>query len=239
MKNIYLFLVFFFTTTAVFAQDRVNATAPKINRIAKGKLTEAVGWLQNDAGKWVSRKNKIPANIEEEYKSLIDFESDGLGEERENFIYYEVRDITINDSVYGILIKKFKDGYYKYESINKGWMPQTSISYGIFRWSELDKVKNMEEDKVQIIKINLLYNNTDSYLDPNYSLGTIEQEVSKLVRSKDKPLFKEDLYIAMQKYKGNVRFMINLMTSYSTPIDFEKSYYETSAENFGKLFVLK
>ena len=236
MKQLYLSAFFTIITTILFAQDRVNATVPAIDAVANGRLSEAVGWHQNDSGKWVSRKNKIPANMTEEFKSLIDFEMDGLGENRENFIYIEHRTVKIADSSYTILIKKFKDGYYKYESIQRGWMPQNSLIYYVFKTSELDKLKNLEADKTHVIKINTIYSNTISYLDPKSSLNTIGKNLYK--RIPEDKFNMDELEIHLKVYKGNVRFTIQNYESYPLT-DFEKAYYETTILNFEKLFKLK
>ncbi|MXN91335.1 hypothetical protein GR160_08845 [Flavobacterium sp. Sd200] len=236
MKQFYT-IVFSLITILTFAQDRVNASLPVIDAVANGRITEATGWLQNDAGKWTSRKNKIPANMEEEYKTLIDFQHHGLGENRENFIYIEHRNVKIADSSYTILIKKYKDGFYKYESINQGWMPQNSLVYYVFKTSELDKLKNLEPNKAHTIRINTIYSNTILYLDPKSSLKTVAQNLYKELGDKDK-FGKAELEIHFNLYKGNVRFTIQNHEDYPLT-DFEKAYYETPLINFEKLFKLQ
>ncbi|TRW22524.1 hypothetical protein FMM05_16725 [Flavobacterium zepuense] len=234
IKN-YLTLIIALISLSTFSQDRVNATVPAIDAVANGKLTEATGWIKNDDGKWVSRKNKIPANKIEEFKSLIDYEADGLGENRENFIYIEHRNIKIADSSYTILIKKFKDGYYKYESISQGWVPQNSLIYYVFKTSELDKLKNLEADKTHAIKIKTIYSNFILYLDPKSSLNTVAKDLYKKI-SDNYNMY--DLGVYLKVYKGNVRFIIQNFEEY-LPQDLEKAYYETPIANFEKLFKLK
>lgn len=234
-KYLLLLLIVLLGTLLSNAQERVNATLPKINAASKGKITEATGWLQTDAGTWVSRKNRIPSNIE---KLLMDYESYSLGENGENFIYMDVRDVTINDSSYTILIKKYNDGFYKYESIQKGWLPQTSLVYYVFKTSELEKLKNLAPDATHAIKINVLYNNTILYLDSKASFKTIEEDLYKVVQE-DSPIGRYDLGVYVKAYKDNIRFIVsNFETSdYFVP-DFNKKYYETTKVNFAKFLQL-
>jgi len=236
MKKLLLIITLTLLTFFAYAQDRVNATLPKINPIANGKLTEATGWLQNDAGEWLSRKNKIPANLSGEFKILIDSDNYGLGESRENFIYMELRDVTINDSTYSILIKKHKDGYYQYESIQRGWTPQTSIIYYVFKTSELEKLKNLEADKSHVIRINTVYSNRIPYVDTKASINTVAKDLYK--RIPEDKFGMDELEVHLKVYKGKVRFTIQNYEQYISN-NFEKAYYETSLLNFEKLFKLK
>ena len=105
MKN-YLTFILTLISLSGFSQERVNATVPAIDAVANGKLTEATGWMQNDSGEWLSRKNRIPDNLSGSSKTLLDYEFYGLGNNRENFIYIEHRNVKIADSTYTILIKK-------------------------------------------------------------------------------------------------------------------------------------
>lgn len=143
-------MTFVMSLNFAFAQERVNTALPVIGATPKGRITEATGWFQNDSGEWLSRKNRIPVNFSGRDKTLIDYGHYSLGENRENFIYLELRDITINDSSYTILIKKYKDGYYKYDAIREGWMPQTSLIYYVFATSELDKLKTWSRTRTTL-----------------------------------------------------------------------------------------
>ena len=236
MNKSLLIMAFALFATFAFAQDRVSATLPQISAIAKGRINEATGWLQNDNGEWLSRKNKIPTNLSGKDKILLDYQHDGLGENRENFIYLELRDVTINDSTYTILIKKHKDGYYKYESIHEGWVPQTSIIYYVFKTSELDKLKNLEVNKSHTVRINTIYSNIILYVDPKASINTVARDLYKRIQEDMFNMF--ELEIHLKIYKGNMRFTIQNYEEYSSN-DFEKAYYETPLINFEKLIKLK
>lgn len=237
MKNFYLTAVLLLMAVISNAQERVNATLPAISGTTKGRITEAIGWMQNDEGTWVSRKNRIPANMPNEYKDLLDSGHDGLGHNRENFIYMEMRDVVIKDSSYTILIKKYKDGYYQYEHIMRGWTPENSLTYFVFPTSELERLKNLEPDKIHNIKIKSLYTNTIQYLSPKASITTIAEDLHKFIQKND--FFNmSDLIISVKFYKDKARFVVDEYWDIFPP-DVDKAYYETPIANFEKLFVLK
>ena len=56
-------MVIIFSVSA-YTQERVNAVLPKISATVSSKLTIATGWLKNEDGQWISRKNRIPFKIE-------------------------------------------------------------------------------------------------------------------------------------------------------------------------------
>lgn len=239
MKNIYLVFICFLTTV-VFAQSSLTANKSiNIGLVAKGKMWDVYGWLQNDSGKWISGRNKIPANLAAQFKNLADFEQNGLGENGENFVYMEMRDVTIYDSLYTILIKKFKDGYYKNPTYHTGWMSQDNVTYYVFRTNELEKLKALDKDKLYNIKINALYCHTMRNIDPKFTTANIAQDLAKVIRGAEAAPFKEDLMVTLKLYKGNVRFLITTCVSYTAPFDLIKYYYETPVDNFTKLFKLE
>lgn len=241
MKQYYLIIALLFTALS-FSQERVNAALPKLNPVASGRIPEVTGWTQNDAGEWLSRKNRIPSNLSGEDKILLDHENEALGEDRENFIDISVRDVTINDSVYSILIKKFKDGFYKYSSIREGWIPTNNLDYFVFRKEELNKFKNLEPNRVYEIKIDPIYTNDQmvSVTGKDYLKLVSEDLFKEMKKNQSAPSKKLVIYFKL--YNNKVRFIIQSYTQYLSPnftIDeFEKRYYETTKENFEKLFKL-
>src|SRR5215813_3084491 len=113
-----LIFLFVLSSHILYSQDRVNKPLPKISKVIQKQLTTATGWMLNPEGQWVSRKNRIPYFIENKSKILIDYETYGLG--MDNFVFFQLRDVKISDSTYYVLIKKYRDGYYRYRSIQKG-----------------------------------------------------------------------------------------------------------------------
>ncbi len=230
MKKVLVVIAIALLVNFTSAQERINATLPVISPTAKGRITDVTGWLQNDSGEWLSRKNRIPVNFSGSEKILIDHDHYAMGEHSENFIYLELRDVKINDSTYTILIKKYKDGYYKYESINEGWVPQNSLRYYVFNTSELEKLKNLDTDKNHVIKIKTIYSNTMPFLSANTTIKTIAQDLSKFIKEDDK-FGMGELVVYIKLYKDKVRFIVQSFQKYLEP-DFNKSYYETTKQNF-------
>jgi len=161
----------------LFSQERINKPIPTIGTQIKGQLSKSTGWMLNPEGQWVYRSNRIPSFIENEFKTLIDYESDGLG--FDNFISYQIRDIKIQDSTYSILIKKYKDGYYTYPSINKGWTAYNSVQFYVFNKAELSKLDNVVNDTINLIKIKVLSSNSITWINNETFISDIQKEIVK------------------------------------------------------------
>jgi len=208
-KKLITFIYLIISTLTVFTQERVNKPMPQIGTQIKGFLTKSTGWLLNPEGQWVSRPNRIPAFIENEFKILIDYEYNGLGSD--NFISYQLREVKIQDSTYSILIKKYKDGYYKYSSIKEGWTNYNSVVYYVFTNSELSKLKNIINDSVNIIKLNILYSNSITWMNSETYIFDIQKEIVKQIEEKKSDDESEDylvFQIAPYKTKKIVQFQI-------------------------------
>ena len=149
MRLVYLTTSFLFLNICLLAQDRTNKNLPKISIATKGQLIKAIGWTLNPEGQWISRQNRIPVFLENEFKSLIDYERDGLG--IDNFISYQLKEIKIGDKTYSILIKKYKDGEFKYPSIKEGWMNYTRLCYYVFETTELEKLNFLKNDNLHFL----------------------------------------------------------------------------------------
>jgi hypothetical protein len=212
MKNTSTLLILSILTlksVILFSQERVSKPIPIIGAKVKGQLTKSTGWLLNPESQWVSRPNKIPSFIENQYKTLIDYEYDGLG--FDNFISYQIRDVKIQDSTYSILIKKFKDGYYKYSSIKEGWTNFNSVLFYVFNKNELRKLDDVVNDSINMIKINVLYSNNITWINNETYISDIQKEI---VRQNDEKKSDKEIeeclvfHIAPYKTKNIVQFQI-------------------------------
>jgi len=193
----------------LFSQDRVSKPIPIIGAQIKGQLTKSTGWLLNPESQWVSRPNKIPSFIENQFKTLIDYEYDGLGVD--NFISYQMRDIKIQDSTYSILIKKYKDGYYKYSSIKEGWTNYNSVMFYVFNKTDLRKLDDVVNDSINLIKINTLYSNSITWINNETYISDIQKEIAKQIdekKSDKEPKNYLVFHIAPYKTKNIVQFQI-------------------------------
>lgn len=242
MKNKILYLFIILSNFFLIAQERTNAELPQIENNQIGSLTTATGWMLNDDGQWISRKNRIPYKIENEFKKLIDIEIYSLGENKENFTTYELRNIKIKDSLYFILIKKFKNGDYKYSSIKKGWSYYNSLSYHVFEKNEFEKFKNLKLDTINNIELKVKYNKTFNYITNSFTLTDIAKDINKqIIKGRDyEPFLEESLVFNLNIQKDKVRFLITegieeSRKKYQKAEDLIDYYYETELTNFNKL----
>lgn len=198
MKSTYLLAILLILNSVTFGQDRTNKSLPKINSLIKGQLSKATGWTLNPEGQWISRQNRIPVFLENEFKSLIDYERDGLG--IDNFMSYQLRDMQIGDKTFSILIKKYKDGEFKYPSIKEGWFNYTRLVYYVFEPTELEKLKNVKNDSINFITLKILYTNAGdwgvSFNAENYLTDLSKNIVTKM-KEEVKP--EKERYLALPR----------------------------------------
>jgi hypothetical protein len=214
ISTLLIFAILSLNSINLFAQDRVSKPIPTIGTQIKGQLTKSTGWLLNPEGQWVSRPNKIASFLENQFKSLIDYQYDGLG--FDNFISYQMRDIKIQDSTYSILIKKYKDGYYEYSEIKEGWTNYNSVIFYVFNKTELRKLDNIVNDSINLVKLNVLYSNNITWINNETYISDIQKEIIKQIEVKKNDKETEDylvFHIAPYKAKNIVQFQI--YSSYS------------------------
>jgi hypothetical protein len=219
-----------------YGQDRINKKPTTIT--IKKQLTQSIGWMLDKSGEWKSRPNRIPkADVD---KILIDYEFDGLGED--NFISYQVGEIKVDDSVYVILIKKSKDGFYKYESIQRGWTPCLSASYYIFTKNEFEKLKNIKDDEINIIDVkSVLFEDINYVITNDNLLYQIKKDIlEKKLEYGFSDYSNGNLRIIIHPItkQNKTRFMFETLSRYSdnnvdeTKKTFKNSYYEVSSTLF-------
>lgn len=236
----------------VYAQERTTKPRPIIGEKVITKLSDATGWMLNPDGEWISRLNRIPESLNSEYNLLLDYEKHRLG--TDNFNYYQLRELTFNDLSYYILIKSFRDGYYSYPSIKEDWNKETSYYAYVFTKTEFEKIKNIEDGRINLIEINIIdevkvFHKSESEA---YSLIPVKIELNRQWGKKYRLIF----HVAPYKQKNIVQFQIYTAygktsiggivyqyrppgssyaarkTIYLTDELFSHCYYETNYENF-------
>lgn len=229
-----------------YSQNRIDDKLPVISK-TNGQLVNATGWLKNDSGQWISKKNKIPFDLGNEQKNLENFESYSLGED--NFISFEFKNIVIKDSTYTILIKKYRDGFYNYPAIREDWNFSDAYSYYVFENSELEKFKNIKNDTLSEIKINLLL--TDDVKFVNFKTltntmiaKTIQENINdhsfinrKTSFSYNLPFTFPHLYISVTNFKS--KNIVQFFISPKTYVTENPHYYETDLISFSKFIKLE
>ncbi len=108
------------------------------------------GWRKNDVGRWVyNSSDSIPSFRARENDSIQGGKSDEMG-------WLKARDFTHDGKDYTVILKiGVHFAGYKYKYIKRGAKYRSSIAYWIFAKSELEKLKNLEEGKANIVKIKL------------------------------------------------------------------------------------
>lgn len=229
MKKLLMVPLFALVTIVSLGQDRVNAK-PILITFNK-QISQSTGWNLDNSGVWKNRVNRIPsADVD---KVLLDYEEWGLGED--NFISYQIGDIKIEDSTYIIVVKKYKDGYYKYETIKEGWRPCLSVDYFIINKTEYSKIKDIKPNTKNFVSIKPICYGVIKYVITNENLL---YQVKKDISEKKAGNFLFDgetsLFVGIYPISKNskVRFYISPISPYqnmeSMVLSFDNSYYETS-----------
>lgn len=191
------------------SQERVNKSLPKISVQVNSQLTQSKGWILSPEGQWISRQNRIPSYLDNKYKTISDLEFNGLG--MDNFISFQIRDILIDGKSYKIIIKRYKDGYYKYLSIKQGWTNYTSVNFFVIEENEFYKLNTIINDSVNQIKLKVLYSGELTWINDQTLLSDIQKEVVKLIEDLDKTKKEEKhlvFHLAPYKSKNIVQFQI-------------------------------
>ncbi|MBF4491895.1 hypothetical protein IR010_05020 [Flavobacterium sp. MR2016-29] len=242
-----LFIAFLSIFFSVNGQNRINDKLPIISK-KNNALINANGWLKNQSGQWISGKNKIPQDLGENQKLLGNYESYGLGSD--NFTSLEIKDITISDSTYAILIKKYKDGFYTYSSIQKGWNNRISCKYFVFSKSELQKIKSIKNDTLNRIYFKIIYQGDLLFTNPNtFNDLVIAKDILKQVKDKTNfdytelltqqlgvniYYFKTKNIVQFYFYDAFRYFLEEMNEKTNLEKDDENKYYEIDAITFKK-----
>lgn len=224
-----------------YGQDRVDKKLPSVT-LTKS-LSQSIGWNLSKSGQWKSRPNRIPKvdvdNI------LLDYESYGLGED--NFLSLQFGEIKIDEKPYHILTKKYKDGYYRYETIQKGWTPCLSVSYYVFDDEEYDKIRNIQFDSKNYIEVKPLCSNDIRLTITNENmLYQIKKDIMEQKADNFESVLTSDNKLGLMIYpiskQSKVRFKMEIFGRYSDEESigdfkksFESSYFETSLVSFNSL----
>ena len=230
------FITFYFVTTSLllssncFSQNRVNDPLPVILK-SIGQIQTAQGWLKNSSGEWISRKNKIISDLGSSTKTLENFEKYSIGED--NFISFERKEIIIKGDTCTLLLKKYRDGYYKYESIEKGWVPQNSCRYYVISINETARIESIEHNKLNNLHLEILYSGDLKYLDlKTLTNNQIAKEINKEInQNSSSNIYKLGLNITCYDDKKLVQFYFY---DYLSGLGNEENnkYYETTYDVF-------
>ena len=229
MKKIILFTLLQISFLT-FSQDRVNDELPKISQL-NGNLTNSTGWLKNKSGQWINSKNKIPNDLGEDQKLLGNYEKYSIGED--NFISFEIRDIIIDGGTYSLILKKYRDGYYKYESIQKGWVSTNSYKFYVLNSNEIIKIESIKHNENNYLQLDFIFHGDIKYVNLTTLTNVmISKEINKIRKGYNNFLeYKLGVNIKCFDDKKLVQFYFyDYLKNMGNETD--DKYYETTIDNF-------
>lgn len=221
----------------IYSQERVDEILTKIDKTILTSISKADGYIKTDYGKWISKPNRIPFKLEAKFENLSNSKVYSLGENKENFVKYEFRNISIKDSTYYILIKYYKDGFYEYKSIQEGWNFTKSIDFYVINKNDFMNFPKIKNDTIINFKIKPILDGTIEFVS-DYNIGLIEKKINEMeLKSSNlsyyEKKYKKDnyLYFNIFTFKEKTRFLIN-----SFQEDLKEYYYEINRTEFEEFF---
>lgn len=201
------------------------------------RMTQAVGWCKNSAGKWVSAENKIPSERD----------GDGL----DNFSILSVSDLLHEGKAYILFTKTYSGTTIQYPRLKMGHKTVYGTHFWIFEKAELEKLRNLPENQTHMVEIPLTC--IMWFSDAGRNLGDWLQVhpkdftrpvrgtfhiISRISRAKNLAHFlvyyKEYNFSDRIWYYGGNQLAYELKTD---PVKtFETAYFETTYDAFGALF---
>lgn len=157
------------------AQERISKPKPdkpKISARVIGELTEATGWMYNAIGEWVSAKNQIPEDRDNPLVTAGKRQANWVLSD--NFVSFELREVTIWGKNFGILIKRYKsDGLN--QKANK-----TDVLYSIIQLAHLRNLKTLQTKEPVLASFDRIYD-AEITAEGNAYLEAIELDLFHLV----------------------------------------------------------
>lgn len=232
-----------------YSQERVNKILPQIAIPAKAQLNTAKGWRQQPDGQWMGRNNRIPVEVDSGTKALVDYETWGVG--TDNFVYLRLHKLTYEGRRYIILIKNSKSGYYRYESIQEGWVDTHNYYYVVFDENDfLNAFSDIKTGALNFIEVGIKQIGYKMFGKESTALKDIASEISKDGLNEDK--YKFVFRIAPFKEKNLVQFLFydETITGYPTfgmlyllgtsfkQSELDSIYFETNYSAFNSFITL-
>lgn len=234
MKRKLMLLILLFCGFVCLSQNRVNDPLPIISKNV-GQLVTAQGWFKNSFGQWLGRKNKIISELGNSTKILENYEKYSVGQD--NFILFERKNVVIEGDTCALLIKKYRDGYYKYESIEEDWVAFNSIKFYVLSMNDIAKIESVNHNSISTLIFNVLYTADIKYIDlKTYSNTSLANEINKAINKKRSYDYHYQLGLNINCLDDKKLVQFYFFDSFpglEAP-SFDK-YYETSFESFSNL----
>ena len=206
--------------------ERTSAELPVISDV-KSELKKATGWRKRADDQWVKSGNAIPMG-------------EGYGGSYDNFKIFQLREVTVKDKVYSLLIKKKTELAYRYPALEMDVYRQEIIQWFVFDKAKLGKIitSDVEMDKSYGVDLEVI-SSGERVLVPwvSYGMSNIASEIQTHLKAKPKDLKKALMAVFPVNYQGKKLVRFNFVISYLPEFDkalFDKEYYEADYDVFYK-----
>jgi len=147
---IILISVFFSLTSMAQEIERAKSNLPVISG-SLAVLNNVTGWVLQDNGSWLGKKNKILL-----YSSEQNLNADPLYKlGRQNFKQLELREVLIGDEQYIVLINEYTDGYFEFPELRQNFHKTENAHYIVFHADKLNEILNQASLFNEPLAINL------------------------------------------------------------------------------------
>lgn len=145
-KGIIFIGIILISFSSAAQDDRQNASLPIIGDKILWSLAEATGWIKNSEGQWLEGKNIIyEKHLSASDKSKFTEGRNILG--KDNFIKYELRNISIGGIDFLLFTKSITESGYDYPSTKMGWKPLKGVHYLVIKKKEATTKQNTFDTK--------------------------------------------------------------------------------------------
>lgn len=179
MKNIFV-LFFFLCLLNLQGQspERPKKEIPLLSEVVS-TMDKATGWILQNNGEWINAQNKIPFreyNLNKKKRGRY-----ALG--KENFTSIEIREVTIKDALYSIMIVKYDDGKYDFPMLEQEWQGFKTLKYYAFKEDRWNSVfpDSLVFNRPFAVNMQLLTSGTIPEYNEKTYLFEIENSVQKAI----------------------------------------------------------
>jgi hypothetical protein len=217
MKRI-LFSLFITTSLFLNGQERIN-TQKNVFDAKSSAITVGKFWLYND--------------FSEEWESTVNNSKKWTALVGRNFISIRLNRLTIEDKTYYVLIDRYWSGYYKYPTLEVGWIDLQSVCAFTFTEEDTKKLRDIELDNELKLEVRSRY---DVFFQSQWSSYTDHENILAIKRDlSNKDNYREFLRVrkTMQSGKAVIRLIIPDKMPFN---DFNVAYLEIPYLEFSNLF---
>lgn len=146
LGKLFLFLLIALSIN-IYSQERINYNVDKFIQ-SSDTIKKAKGWsFDKRKGQWLEEENSISS-----FYRTTD----------QSFINIHTKSVSIDTSIYYVIIVSKYDGYFKYPSIKQDWIVTVDYQAYIFNVIEYNKLKSTDTLVVLNTKLSVIFNSRTS-----------------------------------------------------------------------------